>query len=55
MALTLKLHTAPDVPLEADCICPDRMQTLDLDAIRELTVFHGNRQVRLDDFFECSC
>ncbi len=54
MALKLKLHTKPEVPLEADCICPDRMQSLNPTEIENLTVFHGNRQVPLKDFFECS-
>ncbi|GJM05517.1 MAG: tungsten-containing formylmethanofuran dehydrogenase 2 subunit C [marine bacterium B5-7] len=54
MALKLKLHTKPEVPLEADCICPDRMQSLSTTEIKNLTVFHGNRQVPLKDFFECN-
>ena len=54
MALTLKLHTQPDVPLEADCISPDRFQSLNNNEISNLTVFHGNRQVPLGEFFECS-
>tara|TARA_R110002072_G_scaffold3149_3_gene23412 strand:+ start:64728 stop:65543 length:816 start_codon:yes stop_codon:yes gene_type:complete len=53
MALKLKLHTKPEVPLEADCICPDRMQSLSTTEIKELVVFHGNHQVPLKDFFEC--
>lgn len=54
MALKLKLHTQPDVPLEADCISPDKMQSLSNIEIQNLTVFHGNRQVQLKDFFECN-
>lgn len=54
MALKLKLHTQPDVPLEADCISPDRLQSLSDAEINNLTLFHGNRQVCLGDFFECS-
>ena len=54
MALKLKLNTKPDVPLEADCICPDRMQSLTNSEIENLTLFHGNRQVQLGDFFDCS-
>ena len=53
MALHLKLHTQPDVPLEADCISPDRMQSLKNNEISSMTVFHGNRQVKLGDFFDC--
>jgi formylmethanofuran dehydrogenase subunit C len=54
MALKLKLHTQPDVPLEADCISPDRMQSLSNTEIQDLNIFHGNRKVQLKDFFECS-
>lgn len=54
MTLKLKLHTQPDVPLEADCISPDRLQTLNEKEINALTLFHGNRQVALGDFFTCS-
>lgn len=54
MSLKLKLHTQPDVPLEADCISPDRLQNLTENEINALTVFHGNRQVSLAEFFNCS-
>ncbi len=54
MALKLKLHTKPEVPLEADCICPDKIQSLNNSEIENLTLFHGNRQVHLGDFFKCS-
>lgn len=54
MALTLKLHTQPDVPLETDCISPDRFKSLSISEIANLTVFHGNRQVTLGNFFDLS-
>ena len=50
--ITLTLKEQPAVPLEAEMICPDVMATLSHDAIRELPVFLGKRQRRLDDFFE---
>jgi formylmethanofuran dehydrogenase subunit C len=53
MALKLKLHTQPDVPLEADCISPDRLQSLSTSEIQNLILFHGNRQVQLGEFFDC--
>ncbi|MBL1140761.1 MAG: formylmethanofuran dehydrogenase subunit C [Proteobacteria bacterium] len=53
MALKLKLHTQPDVPLEVDCISPDRLQSLSNSEISKQTIFHGNRQVNLGDFFDC--
>lgn len=54
MPLTLKLRNQPEVPLEADCICPDRMRSLSLDDVKRLAVFHGNREQQLADFFDCS-
>ncbi|MCG8380538.1 MAG: formylmethanofuran dehydrogenase subunit C [Proteobacteria bacterium] len=53
MALKLKLHAQPDVPMEADCITPNRFQSLSNNDIRRLTVFHGNRQEQLGEFFDC--
>ena len=49
--LTLTLKEQPTVPLEAECISPDIIAPLALDAIRGLAVFHGKRHLRLDDFF----
>lgn len=51
MSLSLSLHTAPEVPLEADCICPDRIRGLANADIERLGVHHGNRVQRLADFF----
>jgi len=51
MALTLTLHTSPEVPLEADIICPDKITDLNETALSALTVFHGNDQAALSDFF----
>ena len=53
MSLHLKLHTQPEVPLEADCICPDKIQSLKDSEISSMIVFHGNRQVKLGEFFDC--
>src|SRR6266850_4357640 len=50
--ITLTLKEQPAVPLEAEMICPDVMATLANDAIRELPLFLGKRQRRLDDFFD---
>ncbi len=51
MSLKLSLHTKPDVPLEADVICPDKLNGVSEAAIAALTVFHGNDQTALGDFF----
>ena len=49
--LTLTLKEQPTVPLEAECISPDVIAPLMLDAVRGLAVYHGKRHLRLDDFF----
>jgi formylmethanofuran dehydrogenase subunit C len=54
VALELSLHTAPDVPLEAEVINPDRLASLDESEISALPVFHGNLQAKVGDFFRIS-
>lgn len=49
--ITLTLKEQPSVPLETEVISPDVIAPLDLAGVRALHVFHGKRQVRLDDFF----
>jgi formylmethanofuran dehydrogenase subunit C len=49
--LTLTLKESPSVPLEAECITPDVIAPLALDAVRSLPVFLGKRQHRLEDLF----
>jgi formylmethanofuran dehydrogenase subunit C len=51
MSLKLSLHTKPDVPLEADVICTNKLNGTNETAIAALTVFHGNDQIALGDFF----
>lgn len=51
MSLKLSLHTQPDVPLEADVICTDKINGANESAIAALTVFHGNEQTALGEFF----
>ena len=48
------LHKQPEVPLEAEVISPDFLQNKNIDEIKALTIFHGNNQVPLSDFFEIS-
>ncbi len=50
--MTLTLKEIPTVPLEAEVLTPDRIAGLGLDEVRALPVFHGKRQLRLDDFFK---
>lgn len=49
--MRLVLHTAPSVPLEADCICPDRLLGKSEKEVAELLVFHGNQKAQLGEFF----
>ena len=51
MALTLKLRTAPEVPLEAEFIRPDTLSGKGEKEIAALTAMHGNRMVELGEFF----
>jgi formylmethanofuran dehydrogenase subunit C len=54
MALTLTLREAPTVPLEAEGLGPDRLAGLRRGEVEALTVWHGNRQAQLGDFFAVS-
>ncbi len=50
--ITLTLIKQPTVPLEAEVVVPDAMAGLKRDAIRALPIYHGKRQLRLDEFFD---
>jgi formylmethanofuran dehydrogenase subunit C len=52
MSLNLDLHTAPEVPLEAEVVSPPALEGLSESKIAALTLNHGNEQVRLGDFFK---
>ncbi len=52
MSLTLSLHTSPDVPVEAEVICPDKLINANESDLSTLTVFHGNEKAMLGDFFK---
>lgn len=52
MTLQLHLRQQPDVPLEAEVICPDQLAGLSNAEIRQLTIYHGKRQVPLEEFFD---
>jgi formylmethanofuran dehydrogenase subunit C len=51
MSLKLILHTAPEVPLEAEVISPGRLSGLSVAEIAAAPVQHGNRDAKLGDFF----
>jgi formylmethanofuran dehydrogenase subunit C len=50
LTLTLKEPTA--VPVEAECLCPDTLATLQNLDVRALPVLLGKRRLRLDELFD---
>jgi len=50
--LYLKLIKSPKVAVDADTICPDIIAGKSLEKVKKLTVFHGNKEVPLSEFFE---
>jgi formylmethanofuran dehydrogenase subunit C len=51
MSLTLTLHTAPEVPLEAEALVPERFAGLSAAAVAAVPVLFGNQQAPLGEFF----
>ena len=49
--MKLKLHTKPDVPLEAESITPSVINKLKIKEIEKVKIFHGNREENIADFF----
>jgi formylmethanofuran dehydrogenase subunit C len=54
MPLTLTLREPPTVPLETEGLTPDLLAGRPRGEIEQLTVWEGNRRVRLADFFTVS-
>jgi formylmethanofuran dehydrogenase subunit C len=54
MPLTLTLREPPTVPLETEGLTPDRLAGMGREAVEALSVWHGNRQAPLGDFFAVS-
>jgi len=51
MSLTLTLKNAPEVPLEAEAISPERLEGMSASQAAGVAVLYGNRQAQLGDFF----
>ena len=51
MPLSLKQIAAPDVPMEADNITPDRLTGLGAADVERLAVMHGSEPRHIGDFF----
>ena len=54
MPLSLKQVAAPDVPMEADNITPDRLTGLGAADVEGLAVMHGSEPRHIGDFFSVS-
>jgi formylmethanofuran dehydrogenase subunit C len=52
MSMNLTLHTAPEVPVEAEVLSPDGIAGLNDTAVVSLTLLHGNQRVPVGDFFK---
>lgn len=52
MKLQLTLTREPTVPLEAEVLSPTRLAGLSHAEVCALPIYHGKRQLRVDDFFE---
>lgn len=52
MTTTFHLRQQPSVPLEAEVLSPDTVCELSNSEIRALIVYHGKRQVPLEEFFD---
>jgi formylmethanofuran dehydrogenase subunit C len=50
--LKLTLKRAPTLPLEAEVLSPSLLSSMSHNEIRAATVYHGKRQLRLEEFFE---
>jgi formylmethanofuran dehydrogenase subunit C len=50
--ITLTLKSPPTVPLEAETVTPDAFVNMSNEQIRASLVYHGKRQLRIDDFFD---
>jgi formylmethanofuran dehydrogenase subunit C len=51
MSLTLTLRNAPEVPLEADALSPERLEGMNAAQAAAVAVLYGNRRAQLGDFF----
>ncbi len=52
MTVKLTLQTLPEVPLEAELICPDNFLSLSCAELEKLPLEHGNEKSVIADFFK---
>ena len=51
MALHIECIASSEVPVEVEGVTPDVMQPMNLDQIKRLKIFQGNREMELADLF----
>jgi len=51
MSLTLTMKSAPEVPLEAEVLSPERFEGMGAAQASAVAVLYGNRRAQLGDFF----
>jgi formylmethanofuran dehydrogenase subunit C len=54
MPLTLRLRQTTPVPIEVEGIVPDRLRDKSVAEIEKITIYHGNRELALAEFFRVS-
>ncbi|MDA1137782.1 MAG: formylmethanofuran dehydrogenase subunit C [Planctomycetota bacterium] len=54
MSLTLKTKPIEQIPIEADCITPDKLRGLSVSEIEKLQVLQGNQNLPFAEFFDVS-
>lgn len=51
MSLQFKLHTQPEVPMEAELLSPDKLVGMNESEIANIKLQHGNQMANIGDFF----
>jgi len=54
MSLKLRAKTIEQIPVEADCITPDKLSGLSVAEVERLQVLQGNQHLALAEFFDVS-
>ena len=50
--ISLSLKARSKVPIEAEAICPDKLAGKPLSEVASISIWEGNRRIKLGDFFE---
>jgi len=52
MAITLRFTADTTVPIEVECIRPDRLRSMSVREVASLSCMLGNREANVGDFFD---